>query len=93
MVCIFFQVGSKSTIVNMLLTEMDGFISRDGIYLMAATNMPSLLDPAALRPGRFDTKLYVDFPSDEDRAAVIEAAIMVGIFGFFSLLLVTYKVK
>ena len=68
-------MGSKSTIVNMLLTEMDGFISRDGIYLMAATNMPAVLDPAALRPGRFDTKLYVDFPSAADRAAVLQAAI------------------
>ncbi|KAF2347262.1 ATPase AAA-type core [Trinorchestia longiramus] len=67
------ESGSKSTIVNMLLTEMDGFLARPGIYLIAATNLPALLDPAVLRPGRFETKLYVGLPSVQGRVAVLRA--------------------
>ena len=68
------QSGSKSTIVNTLLTEMDGFLTRPGIYLIAATNLPAVLDPAVLRPGRFDTKLYVGPPDTAGRLAVLKAA-------------------
>ncbi|KAA0194875.1 hypothetical protein HAZT_HAZT008438 [Hyalella azteca] len=67
------ESGSKSTIVNMLLTEMDGFMARPGIYLIAATNLPSILDPAVLRPGRFDTKVYVGLPNAEGRVSVLKA--------------------
>lgn len=68
------ESGSKSTIVNTLLTEMDGFLARPGIYLMAATNLPAILDPAVLRPGRFDTKLYVGLPDAKGRVSVLRAA-------------------
>ena len=53
---------------------MDGFLSRPGIYLMAATNLPAILDPAVLRPGRFDTKLYVGLPDTKGRLDVLNAA-------------------
>lgn len=68
------QSGSKSTIVNTLLTEMSGFVSRPGVYLMATTNLLDKLDPAVLRPGRFDTKLYVGLPDAAGRLAVLNAA-------------------
>ena len=67
------QSGSKSTIVNMLLTEMDGFVAHSGIYLIAATNLPSLIDAAALRPGRFDRKIYVGLPGVEDKVSIMKA--------------------
>ena len=46
--------GSSSRVVNQLLTEMDGVEMRGGVFLMAATNRPDILDPAVLRPGRLD---------------------------------------
>ncbi|KAA0203078.1 hypothetical protein HAZT_HAZT005711 [Hyalella azteca] len=68
------ESGSKSTIVNTLLTEMSGFLERSGVYVMAATNLPAVLDPAVLRPGRFDTLLYVGLPDIAGREAVLRAA-------------------
>jgi len=68
------ESGSKATIVNTLLTEMDGFLSRPGIYMLAATNLPNILDPAVLRPGRFETRLFVGLPDQEARLAVFRAA-------------------
>lgn len=58
----------------MLLTEMNGFMERAGVYVMAATNRPAILDPAVLRPGRFDTLLYVGLPDLPARVAVFNAA-------------------
>ena len=52
---------------------MDGFIQRKGIYIIAATNLPTLIDSAALRPGRFDIKLYVGAPDVAGRVAVFNA--------------------
>jgi cell division protease FtsH len=46
--------------LNQLLAEMDGFDSRQGVIVMAATNRPEILDPALLRPGRFDRQVMVD---------------------------------
>ncbi|CAL4066073.1 unnamed protein product, partial [Meganyctiphanes norvegica] len=67
------EVGSKTTIVNTLLTEMNGFSKRDDVYVIAATNRPDILDPAVTRPGRFDTMLFVDVPDHEGRVSILKA--------------------
>lgn len=67
------QGGSKTTIVNTLLTEMNGFAKRDEVYVIAATNRPDILDPAVTRPGRFDTLLYIDVPDHSGRVAIFQA--------------------
>ena len=58
--------------LNQLLVEMDGFESNDGVILMAATNRPDVLDPAILRPGRFDRRVYVGRPDINGRQAILE---------------------
>lgn len=60
-------------VVNQLLTEMDGVEGRSGVFLMAATNRPDIIDPAVLRPGRLDKILYVGFPNQEDRIDILRA--------------------
>ncbi|XP_026461530.1 nuclear valosin-containing protein-like isoform X2 [Ctenocephalides felis] len=65
--------GVSSRVVNQLLTEMDGIEGRAGVFLMAATNRPDILDPAALRPGRLDKVLYVGLPTAEDRLEILKA--------------------
>ncbi len=57
--------------LNQLLVEMDGFGTHDGIIVMAATNRPDILDPALLRPGRFDRQITVDAPDIKGRAAIL----------------------
>jgi cell division protease FtsH len=57
--------------LNQLLVEMDGFDSRTGVILIAATNRPDILDPALLRPGRFDRQIVVDQPDLEGRKAIL----------------------
>jgi len=57
--------------LNQLLVEMDGFAQTDGVVLIAATNRPDILDPALLRPGRFDRQVVVDNPDVAGRAAVL----------------------
>ena len=57
--------------LNQLLVEMDGFGSHDGIIVMAATNRPDILDPALLRPGRFDREITVGAPDIKGRAAIL----------------------
>ncbi len=57
--------------LNQLLVEMDGFDARTGIILIAATNRPDILDPALLRPGRFDRQIVVDRPDIEGRKAIL----------------------
>ena len=66
---------STSRVVNTLLTELDGIDkkSKEGIYVIAATNRPDIIDPAMLRPGRLDTTLYVGLPSPEERVEVMKA--------------------
>lgn len=59
--------------VNQLLTEMDGVEDRKGVFLMAATNRPDIVDPAVLRPGRLDKILYVGMPELNDRAEILQA--------------------
>ena len=58
--------------LNQLLVEMDGFDSSTGVILMAATNRPDVLDPALLRPGRFDRQVIVDKPDLRGREAILQ---------------------
>src|SRR6185503_2825737 len=57
--------------LNQLLAEMDGFDARKGIIIMAATNRPEVLDPALLRPGRFDRQVLVDKPDVRGREDIL----------------------
>ena len=57
--------------LNQLLVEMDGFEANESIIIMAATNRPDILDPALLRPGRFDRQIVVDRPDREGRRAIL----------------------
>ena len=58
--------------LNQLLVEMDGFQSQEGIILIAATNRPDVLDPALLRPGRFDRKVMVNLPGVKEREQILQ---------------------
>jgi cell division protease FtsH len=64
--------GEREQTVNQLLVEMDGFEASTGIVLIAATNRPDILDPALLRPGRFDRRANVSAPDVQGRKAVLE---------------------
>src|SRR5687768_9158860 len=57
--------------LNQILTEMDGFSSREGIIVLAATNQPEVLDKALLRPGRFDRRVVVNLPDKTGREAIL----------------------
>ena len=57
--------------LNQLLVEMDGFESNEGIIVMAATNRPDVLDPALMRPGRFDRQIVVNMPDIKEREAIL----------------------
>lgn len=57
--------------LNQLLSEMDGFETKDNIIVVAATNRPDVLDPALLRPGRFDRHVAIDLPSLDDRLGIL----------------------
>ena len=58
--------------LNQLLVEMDGFGSNEGVVVMAATNRPDILDPALLRPGRFDRQIYVGLPDIKGREEILK---------------------
>ncbi len=58
--------------LNQLLTEMDGFETNKGVIILAATNRPEILDPALLRPGRFDRQILVDRPDLKERVAILK---------------------
>jgi cell division protease FtsH len=58
--------------LNQILTEMDGFSSREGVIVLAATNQPDVLDKALLRPGRFDRRVVVNLPDRNGREAILE---------------------
>jgi cell division protease FtsH len=62
----------KEQTLNQLLAELDGFDSRSGIVLLAATNRPEILDPALLRSGRFDRQVLVDRPDKVGRSAILK---------------------
>ena len=57
--------------LNQMLVEMDGFDTKDGVIILAATNRPDVLDPALLRPGRFDRQVVVDMPDVKEREAIL----------------------
>jgi cell division protease FtsH len=57
--------------LNQILTEMDGFSGHEGVVVLAATNRPDVLDPALLRPGRFDRTIMVHAPDHKGRAAIL----------------------
>jgi len=58
--------------LNALLVEMDGFNANDGVIIVAATNRPDVLDPALLRPGRFDRQIVIDMPDQKGREEILE---------------------
>jgi cell division protease FtsH len=58
--------------LNQILTEMDGFSSREGVIVLAATNQPDVLDRALLRPGRFDRRVVVNLPDKDGREAIFK---------------------
>jgi cell division protease FtsH len=58
--------------LNQMLSEMDGFEATEGIVMMAATNRPDILDPALLRPGRFDRQVVVPLPEIDERRAILD---------------------
>src|SRR6056297_874866 len=64
--------AEREQTLNQLLVEMDGFEPNEGIILMAATNRPDILDPALLRPGRFDRQVMVDRPDRRAREAILK---------------------
>ncbi|KAF2166525.1 hypothetical protein M409DRAFT_54865 [Zasmidium cellare ATCC 36951] len=67
------STGVTDRVVNMLLTMMDGAEGLSGVYVLAATSRPDLIDPALLRPGRLDKSLICDMPNEEDRLDILEA--------------------
>jgi cell division protease FtsH len=64
--------GVEHSMVNQLLTEMDGFRSEELVFVVGTTNFVEALDPALLRPGRFEFHLYIPYPDDADRKAILE---------------------
>ncbi|MBN1412934.1 MAG: ATP-dependent zinc metalloprotease FtsH [Spirochaetales bacterium] len=58
--------------LNQMLVEMDGFDTKDGVIILAATNRPDVLDPALLRPGRFDRQVVVDMPDVNEREMILK---------------------
>ncbi|KAF4968056.1 hypothetical protein FSARC_4474 [Fusarium sarcochroum] len=67
------STGVTDRVVNQLLTQMDGAEGLSGVYVLAATSRPDLIDPALLRPGRLDKSLLCDMPALEDRVDIIKA--------------------
>ena len=62
----------KEQTLNQLLVEMDGFARTEGVIVLAATNRPDIIDPALLRPGRFDRQIYVGAPDAKGRAEILK---------------------
>ena len=67
------STGVTDRVVNQLLTQMDGAEGLSGVYVLAATSRPDLIDPALLRPGRLDKSLICDLPSLDDRLDILRA--------------------
>lgn len=66
---------ASARVVNTLLTELDGLSARAGIYVIAATNRPDIIDEAMLRPGRLETRIYVGLPGVDERVEILKALI------------------
>ncbi|PQE12622.1 putative peroxin-1 protein [Rutstroemia sp. NJR-2017a BBW] len=67
------STGVTDRVVNQLLTQMDGAEGLSGVYVLAATSRPDLIDPALLRPGRLDKSLICDLPNLDDRVDILKA--------------------
>ncbi|XP_029976801.1 peroxisomal ATPase PEX1 [Salarias fasciatus] len=67
------STGVTDRVVNQLLTQLDGVEGLQGVYVLAATSRPDLIDPALLRPGRLDKSLYCPPPNQEDRVEILRA--------------------
>ncbi|KAK4057620.1 Peroxisome biosynthesis protein pex1 [Microbotryomycetes sp. JL221] len=67
------STGVTDRVVNQMLTQMDGAEGLDGVYVLAATSRPDLIDPALLRPGRLDKSLLCDMPDENDRFEILKA--------------------
>ena len=67
------STGVTDRVVNQMLTQMDGAEGLDGVYVLAATSRPDLIDPALLRPGRLDKSLLCDMPDANDRLDILKA--------------------
>ncbi len=67
-----FGSHSNDQTLNAMLVEMDGFDANEGVIIIAATNRPDVLDPALLRPGRFDRQIYVDLPTIKGREDILK---------------------
>ncbi|TVY43593.1 putative AAA domain-containing protein [Lachnellula subtilissima] len=63
---------ASSKVVNTLLTELDGMSSRTGIYVIAATNRPDIIDQAMLRPGRLGTSIFIGLPTPDERVEILK---------------------
>ena len=63
--------GAEHSMVNQLLTEMDGFRSNELVFVVGTTNFPGSLDPALLRPGRFEMQIEIPYPEDSDRRQIL----------------------
>jgi peroxin-1 len=64
------NTGVTDRVVNQLLTQLDGVEALQGVYVLAATSRPDLIDPALLRPGRLDKCLYCGMPTQDEREEV-----------------------
>src|SRR5271155_2834440 len=67
------STGVTDRVVNQMLTQMDGAEGLDGVFVLAATSRPDLIDPALLRPGRLDRSLLCDMPDRNDRVDILKA--------------------
>lgn len=67
------STGVTDRVVNQMLTQMDGAEGLEGVYVLAATSRPDLIDPALLRPGRLDKSLLCDMPNAQDRLEIMQA--------------------
>lgn len=66
------EIDEREQTLNQLLTEMDGFDGKKGVVILAATNRPEILDPALLRPGRFDRRVPVELPDLKGRVDILK---------------------
>ena len=64
--------GVTERVISQLLTEMDGLVSLEDVVIIAATNRPDIVDPAILRPGRFDRLIYVPEPDNDSRMSIFK---------------------
>lgn len=68
----FSDSGASERVISQLLTEMDGMVSLEDVVIIAATNRPDIVDPAILRPGRFDRLIYVPEPDEKSRVQIFK---------------------